>query len=179
MTQNVLGWSAWFRTKRLSDFGTILSNFAWQRTALLVLQSLSYGTKIFGPEAIYFRSDSRRDRGARVIANRASYWNSISLGPILSNNAGIQWLREKRVPYIASISSSRFEGLTGVIDRFVQKSGGMAFAVRKKDNAKEREELLSCFWSPDHRIKKRFVLTNYLVRWNEKRAKGRAWIWRV
>jgi hypothetical protein len=86
--------------------------------------------------------------------------------------AALQWMREQNIPFIFSINKDRFGGVVSVIERFVKKTGDMAWAERAKDAAGDRDELCTLFHSPDARIGVRCVLTNALIRTAEKKAKG-------
>ena len=48
----------------------------------------------------------------------------------------------------------------------------MAFAIRETNFAKQRLELMSCFWSKDSKKGKRFTITNHLKKVDHKRRKG-------
>lgn len=86
--------------------------------------------------------------------------------------AGLQLCRKLRQPFIWALNPQRFGSIVELVSDSVRKTGDMAFAVRAKDDAKELEELLTCFWSPDSKKGKRFTITNYLKRANHKKRKG-------
>ena len=84
----------------------------------------------------------------------------------------LQYLREEQYPFIWAINTQRFNPIVSLITDNVRESGQMAFAVRKTDFARQRPELISCFWSKDSKKGKRFTITNYLKEVDHKRRKG-------
>ena len=86
--------------------------------------------------------------------------------------ASLQYLREQRIPSIWCLNVQRFASYRALLDRFVQKTSDMAFAERAKDEARDLDELITVFWSPDHRKAKRWTWTNALHRENEAKKGG-------
>ena len=82
----------------------------------------------------------------------------------------LQLLDEMGAYFICAIQKQRFEEFCTIIDARVQKTGDMAFALTKRRN--KNPLLLTCHWSPDSRIKKRFTMTNALVEVDNKRRLG-------
>ena len=85
---------------------------------------------------------------------------------------GLQLMRKYQQPFIWCCNPQRFGDLVSLLDGSVRESGQSAFAVRKKDNARDREELLTCFWSRDGRKGKQYTITNYLKQVDHKRRPG-------
>jgi hypothetical protein len=82
----------------------------------------------------------------------------------------LQYFREQRIPAIMCLNIQRFREYEALLDRFVQKTGEMAFAERAKDNPGDLDELITLFSSPDHRKGRRYTWTNALRRQNERKA---------
>jgi hypothetical protein len=57
------------------------------------------------------------DRKVRTVMTHDSYYGTL---------AGIQLLRDQRIPAIWCLNSSRFSGLGAVIERFVTKTGSLS-----------------------------------------------------
>ena len=84
----------------------------------------------------------------------------------------LQYLRGLQQPFIWAVNPQRILPLVDLISDRVRESGQMAFAVRELDFARQRPELLSCFWSKDSKKGKRYTITNYLKKVDHKRRGG-------
>lgn len=77
-----------------------------------------------------------------------------------------------KVRFIAAIQPNRFNDICIVIEGRVQKSGDQAYAIKLPDSRVGDTELLTCFNSPNNKIKMRWTLTNALTKVNHTRRKG-------
>lgn len=85
---------------------------------------------------------------------------------------GKQILVNAKIPFIAAVDKKRFESITSIICDRIQKTGDHAYAIRAPDNANDPYQLCMSLWSPDHKIKERYIITNALKKVGNKRRKG-------
>ncbi len=103
------------------------------------------------------------DRGVFSCLTYDSYYGTVE---------ALQYFRKLQQPFIWAINTQRFGPIVSLITDQVRQSGQMAFAIRETDFAKQRLELMSCFWSKDSKKGKRFTITNHLKKVDHKRRKG-------